>query len=180
MNMLAARIPGCRWLDLCCGSGVMACEALRRGAEVVAVERNRRVAAVARANLELVAGDLASLSSVEGHDPPRWTVVCDEVLRWLVQHSPDRNGSAGAWSSAFDLVYVDPPYRDGLYGPIAERISRGGWLRFGGTMLWEASRHAMPEVPRGWRLEDLRPYGGTAVMVLAPEGQPPRALPRRY
>ena len=55
MNLLAARVPGSRWLDLCCGSGVMACEALQRGAaEVVAVERDRRIAAVARANLELV------------------------------------------------------------------------------------------------------------------------------
>ena len=41
MNLLAAELPGCRWLDLCCGSGVMACEALQRGArEVVAVRTN--------------------------------------------------------------------------------------------------------------------------------------------
>ena len=59
MNLLADRLAGCHWLDLCCGSGVMGCEALQRGAAlVVAVEQDRRVAAVARANLEAVARGL--------------------------------------------------------------------------------------------------------------------------
>ena len=48
MNLLAAELPGCAWLDLCSGSGAMACEALHRGASrVVAIEQDRRIAAVA-------------------------------------------------------------------------------------------------------------------------------------
>ena len=35
MNMFAVELRGCRWLELCGGSGVMACEALQRGAAAV-------------------------------------------------------------------------------------------------------------------------------------------------
>ncbi|MBM5794489.1 MAG: 16S rRNA (guanine(966)-N(2))-methyltransferase RsmD, partial [Cyanobacteria bacterium K_DeepCast_0m_m1_088] len=53
MNMLAADLPGCRWLDLFSGSGVMGCEALQRGAAaVVAVDQQRAMASTSRINLE--------------------------------------------------------------------------------------------------------------------------------
>ncbi|MCH9713851.1 MAG: RsmD family RNA methyltransferase [Cyanobacteria bacterium] len=81
MNILAAELPGCRWLDLCSGSGAMACEALQRGAAtVVAVEQDRGHAAVVRANLEAVRGGLAAQPAgvkVEGRcTPARWGVGC--------------------------------------------------------------------------------------------------------
>ena len=67
MNILARQLPGCRWLDLCSGSGVMACEALQRGAAVVvAVDQDRRNAAVARTNLEAVQTGLGSQAAVRG------------------------------------------------------------------------------------------------------------------
>ncbi len=80
MNMLAPELPGCSWLDLCCGSGAMACEALQRGAaRVVAVDRDRRHAALARANLEAVA---AGLASSRGQAPALQVHHC-EALHWL-------------------------------------------------------------------------------------------------
>jgi 16S rRNA (guanine(966)-N(2))-methyltransferase RsmD len=153
MNLLAPRLAGCRWLDLCCGSGVMACEALQRGAAaVVAVERDRRVAAVALANLQLVAGSL---------DPPAAvTVHRREALQWL--------GSATA--SRFDLIYCDPPYRAGLHGRLAEAVLKAGWLAPDGLMVWECGSDALPPVPAGWRVEQQRRYGGTILMLLQQEG----------
>ncbi|WP_216919233.1 16S rRNA (guanine(966)-N(2))-methyltransferase RsmD [Synechococcus sp. CCAP 1479/9] len=153
MNLLANRVPGSRWLDLCCGSGVMACEALQRGAaEVVAVERDRRIAAVARANLELVRqGRSASPEAT-----PRCRVDGDEVLRWLGRSDP----------SGFDLIYADPPYAAGLYVPIAAAVLRGGWLAPGGILVWECASDGVPEVPRGWQARDQRRYGGSTVMLL--------------
>ncbi len=94
-NLLAPELAGCRWLDLCCGSGVMACEALQRGArQVVAVERDRRIAAVARANLAAVAGGLRRQDP-----PPAIEVVQAEVLSWLARPRPGDAASRHAGSA---------------------------------------------------------------------------------
>ena len=153
MNLLAHRVPGSRWLDLCCGSGVMACEALQRGAsEVVAVERDRRIAAVARANLELVRQGRAAAAGTT----LRCRVDGDEVLRWLGRTDP----------SPVDLIYADPPYAAGLYTPIAAAVLRGGWLAPGGTLVWECASDGVPEPPPGWHCRDRRRYGGSTVVLL--------------
>ncbi|MFM7086592.1 MAG: RsmD family RNA methyltransferase [Cyanobium sp.] len=83
-NLLRAELPGCRWLDLCCGSGVMACEALQQGAAaVVAIERDRRIAAVALANLKAVASSLTA-----GERAPRLQVIQADARRWLAINTP--------------------------------------------------------------------------------------------
>ncbi len=164
MNLLAGEIPGCRWLDLCCGSGAMACEALQRGAaEVVAVERDRRIAAVARANLEAVQ---AGLPPRPGSGSPGVRVVGAEVLGWL-QGRGNPASPAGEHPAGFDLIYVDPPYGAGLHVPIAAAVHRGGWLAPGGTMIWECASAAVPADPPGWGRRDSRRYGGTTVVMLS-------------
>jgi 16S rRNA (guanine(966)-N(2))-methyltransferase RsmD len=156
LNILAPRLAGTRWLDLCCGSGVMACEVLQRGAaQVVAVEQDRRIAQVARQNLGAVAAGL-------GLGPERWQLHCQEVLRWLQRPIPNEGTSRG-----FDLIYCDPPYRAGLYGPMADGVSAGGWLAPDGLMVWECASAEMPQLPPDWVLEDQRRYGTTSLMVLS-------------
>ncbi len=153
MNLLAQDLAGGRWLDLFCGSGVMGCEALQRGAAaVVAIERDRRVASAARRNLEAVALALAGTG-----DPPSTQLVAREALGWL----------ESAPVTPFDLIYADPPYELGLYGPVAERVGRRGWLAEGGRMVWECASTAIPESPKGWKLQDQRRYGGTSVLILS-------------
>ena len=147
MNLVADQLPGCRWLDLCCGSGVMACEALLRGAALaVAVEQDRRVAAVARANLEAVG-------------QKRARVICQEARRWLV------SGPASE-ENRFDLIYLDPPWPADLHGPLTEAIAAGGWLAPGGTLIWECDSTAPPALPVGWRECRRRAYGGSTVVLL--------------
>lgn len=149
MNMLAPELAGCRWLDLCSGSGAMACEALQRGAAaVVAVERDRRHAAVARTNLEAVASGLGRSSQV--------AVYCCPVERWL-QRPVDQ---------PFDLIYADPPYAAGLYGGIAAAVAGGPWLKPAGTLLLECGSSQLPATPAGWTLAQSRRYGSTTVLIL--------------
>jgi 16S rRNA (guanine966-N2)-methyltransferase len=83
-----------RVLDLFAGSGALAIEALSRGAAVATiVERDARAIGVIQANLEAL--EL-------GEDQAR------------VVHAPARAAlrDASARGDAYDLVLLDPPYRD--------------------------------------------------------------------
>jgi len=157
INRLAWRLDGCRWLDLCCGSGAMACEALQHGAVVVVgVEQDRRIAAVARTNLTAVAA---------GRTPsPTVQVVAAEVVHWLSAPAGQGRGRG----TPFDLIYVDPPYAAGIYGAIAQAVRQGGWLNPDGVMVWECSSRSIPETPPGWRLESCRRYGSSTALYLEP------------
>jgi len=158
MNMLAAELPGCRWLDLFCGSGVMGCEALQRGANaVVAVDQHRTMATTARANLELVAGD---------HTPaPHVEVITGEVVQWLQQGRPN-------CLEPFQLIYGDPPYAAGLYAVVAEAVAQGGWISSDGLLLLECSSadaaHLIAEPMPCWRLVKHKRYGSSSVLMLEP------------
>ncbi|MFO7628997.1 MAG: 16S rRNA (guanine(966)-N(2))-methyltransferase RsmD [Prochlorococcaceae cyanobacterium] len=155
MNLLAAELPNCHWLDLCCGSGLMGCEALQRGAQaVLAVERDRRIAAVARSNLEAVARGLVAGG---GCAPARVDVVQQEVLRFL---------AGGAAGQSYGLIYVDPPYEAGLHAPVADAVAQGGWLAPQGTLVWECGSSWVPDLPSGWWLRDKRRYASTTVLLL--------------
>jgi 16S rRNA (guanine(966)-N(2))-methyltransferase RsmD len=156
MTRLAADLPGARWLDLCCGSGVMACEALQRGvSEVVAVDRDRRMVDTARANLEAVRCSLGREVPVQ--------VLRRELPRWLT-------ASGQAPLGNFDLIYVDPPYGSDLYETIGVGVSTGGWLAPNGRMVWECDRKSLPYIPSGLALVDERHYGGTSLLFLRGAG----------
>ncbi|MEB3332934.1 MAG: 16S rRNA (guanine(966)-N(2))-methyltransferase RsmD [Synechococcaceae cyanobacterium] len=163
MNMLSAELPGCSWLDLCCGSGVMACEALQRGARrVVAVDQDRRMAATARSNLTLVAAGQTP--------PPQITVVQQDVLRWLGQAAAASGGAGDAGradrATAFDLIYADPPYASGLYARLCEGIAAGHWLKDGGLLLLECASAEPPSLPEGWTVLKERHYGTSTILML--------------
>jgi 16S rRNA G966 N2-methylase RsmD len=113
------------------------------------VEQDRRIAAVARANL----------AAVTGEAPPCWELHCREVGRWLARSAPEAGED-------FDLIYADPPYAAGLYDPIAAGVAAGAWLKPGGTLIWECASDAVPDVPAGWRLRDTRRYGSTTLVLL--------------
>lgn len=154
MNVLAPRLRGCRWLDLCSGSGAMACEALLHGAaRVQAVEQNRQVAAVARRNLEGLGPRFNGL----------WQLDCCDLRRWLKQTAPEK----------FDLIYADPPYAAGLYGAILGGISAGNWLAPGGEVWLEAATESPPTLASGWEERGRRRYGRTLVLQWIKEDSAP-------
>jgi 16S rRNA (guanine966-N2)-methyltransferase len=161
MNMLAGELRGCRWLDLCGGSGVMACEALQRGAQaVVVVEKDRRIAAVARDNLGAVTAALAQ----DGAPAPMVEVLEQEALRFLGR------GAEASGVGRFDLIYADPPWAAQLHRPLAEAVMAGDWLAPGGTLVWECPRGMTEQPPAGWRERRRRVYGSSEVVLLENDG----------
>jgi 16S rRNA (guanine966-N2)-methyltransferase len=87
-------LEGLRVLDLFAGSGALAIEALSRGAATATlVERDARAVEVIRANLAAL--ELSSEQARVVHGPAR------VAMR-----------DASARGDAYDLVLLDPPYRD--------------------------------------------------------------------
>lgn len=129
-NWLAPLLPGARCLDAFAGSGALGFEAASRGArEVVLLESAAAVAAQLEANRRRLGGEGIEI------------LHCD-ALRWL-----DGSGRA------FDIVFLDPPFAEGLLSSAAEHLADGGWVRAGTRVYLEAPlQTGFPELPRGWRL----------------------------
>ncbi len=91
-NILAPKIAGARFLDLCAGSGAVGIEALSRGAaHVTFVDRSRRMCALIEKNLYTLGVE----DEVE--------VVCAEASEFLRR-------DAGKQALVFDIAFFDPPY----------------------------------------------------------------------
>jgi len=97
-SVLGDRVSGAGVLDLYCGTGALAIEALSRGAaSATLVDRDTRAAL----------GNVENLGLGE-----RVELVRADVSRWL----DGRSGSADA--PLFDLVFIDAPYR------LADRVGQ--------------------------------------------------------
>ncbi len=92
-NILAPRINGARFLDLCAGSGAVGIEALSRGAaHATFVDRSRKMYALIETNLKALN---ASDDEIE--------VVSREALEFLKRRAKQE-------AVAFDIIFFDPPY----------------------------------------------------------------------
>ena len=92
-NVLAPRIKGARFLDLCAGSGAVGIEALSRGAsQVTLVDQSRKMCALIEANLEALGVDEAEIE-----------VVVAEASVFLRRRAK-REGAP------LDIIFFDPPY----------------------------------------------------------------------
>jgi 16S rRNA (guanine966-N2)-methyltransferase len=97
-SVLGDRVEGARVLDLFCGTGALAIEALSRGAaHATMVDRDTRPAL----------GNVERLGLSE-----RVELVRSDVERWL------ENRQGGEKKPIFDLVFVDAPYR------LADRVGQ--------------------------------------------------------
>ncbi len=97
-SVLGARVNSARVLDLYCGTGALAIEALSRGAAgATLVDRDTRAAL----------GNVERLGLGE-----RVELVRADVARWL------ENREGGEEKPIFDLVFIDAPYR------LADRVGQ--------------------------------------------------------
>jgi 16S rRNA (guanine966-N2)-methyltransferase len=92
-NIIAPRIEGTRFLDLCAGSGAVGIEALSRGAaHVTFVDRSRKLCGLIESNLDLC------------RVPEDQTEVVMSDALDLLRRASDRNGEP------WDIAFFDPPY----------------------------------------------------------------------
>ena len=135
-NIIAPRIHGSNFLDVCAGSGAVGIEALSRGAgEVSFIERNRQACAAIDANL-------TALGITQGA-----TIVSRDAsvaLKRLEQEARH-----------FDFVFFDPPYESAIYDSVMRQLGFGKLLARNSVVIVE-HRIKTPPSTRYGRLKLFR------------------------
>lgn len=129
-NWLGNVVCGARVLDLCAGTGALGLEALSRGAaRVQLVEKDSRVA-------KALAGNLNTL----GISEQCATVITADTLHFLAKTPQPA-----------DVVFLDPPFRQGLATPCCTALDRD-WLADDAWIYVETENGLAPDVPDDWAL----------------------------
>lgn len=131
-----------RVLDLCCGTGALAFEALSRGAaQAVLAEFDPGTLRLARDNAR--------------------TLGVTERCTFLASKLP-----AGLPAGPFDLVFFDPPYASDLSGPVLEALALSGTVRPGGLISVEAGAKETFAIPAAFNLLHEQRYGAARLWLL--------------
>lgn len=141
-NWLQQTIPGARCLDLYAGSGALGFEALSRGAaHVTFVDQDVRVIQQLRSNIELL--EATNAETV-------WT----DALGYL------QGGASGVSGGPFDIVFLDPPYREHALTAACEQLERSGLLTATALIYLEAdAAETPPTLPANWHYLHNRSAG---------------------
>ena len=150
----AEPLEGMRVMDLYAGSGALGFEAISRGAAfALFVETDDEARGAIREN--------ADAYQVMGRTRVHRRSAIDLGSR------PRSDGEA------FDLAFLDPPYRKGLGELTLQRLLEGQWLQPGAVVVFERGSDE-PEIDTpGYERLDARDYGAARVLflrVLPPTG----------
>ena len=136
-NWLRFHLAGARCLDLFAGSGALGLEALSRGAaHCVLVDHTPELVKALNSNLELLRADNA------------------RVVR------QDADGFLASPGESFDIVFIDPPFRQGWLNRLLPVLENNGWVKPGSWVYLEhESELTTPAVPAGWQLQRQKSAG---------------------
>ena len=147
-NILAHGIPdfaldGAKVLDLFAGTGALGLEALSRGAAFcLFVEEDAEARALIRRNVEALG--LTGVTKIFRRDATDL-------------------GPAGR-NGGFTLVFLDPPYGQGLAERALASAAAGGWLAPGAIAVIEERKGTAVALPAGFVPLDRRTWGDTEVL----------------
>jgi 16S rRNA (guanine966-N2)-methyltransferase len=138
-------VSGARVLDLFAGTGALGFEALSRGAAfVLFVDDGAEARALQRQNVETLGA--AGVTRIFRRDATR--------LGDVHPNEP------------FSLVFLDPPYGQGLAEKALASARQGGWLTRDALIVVEESRDAGFTAPDGFEEIDRRDYDDTEFVFL--------------
>jgi len=130
-------------LDLFAGSGIIALEALSRGAATaISIELNHKTIHNLKQN-----SDLLKLGK-----------------RWLIQQTSVEKGLKALAGTTFDLIFADPPYAQGEAEKLPLLLDQYD-IKLGQLIIEESARYA-PVWSGGWFCKQSRRYGDTCLHFL--------------
>ncbi|MGM0429629.1 MAG: 16S rRNA (guanine(966)-N(2))-methyltransferase RsmD [Pseudomonadota bacterium] len=143
-NWLQWDITDARVLDLFAGSGSLGFEAASRGAaQVTLIEAVKPVSQQLQKNVGLLKGQ-----NIE--------VVTHNVLDWLQTQR----------SEAYDIVFIDPPFREGLADKTLELLDEGNWLAADNQVYLETEKEWPLKLPANWRVTKEKTHGQVCFRLL--------------
>lgn len=130
-NWLAPSVEGARVLDLFTGSGALSFEALSRGASMATLlDINSQVISTLRAQLQLL-----NCQKVE--------LINQSASLFLQQNA----------SKLFDIVFLDPPFRQNMLEQSGYLLENNGWLAPKAWIYTEGElAPSQLMMPKTWRL----------------------------
>ncbi|MAB21327.1 MAG: 16S rRNA (guanine(966)-N(2))-methyltransferase RsmD [Idiomarina sp.] len=143
-NWLQWDITDARVLDLFAGSGSLGFEAASRGAaQVTLIEAVKSVSQQLQKNIGMLKGQ-----NIE--------VVTHNALDWLqTQHS-----------EAYDIVFIDPPFREGLADKALKLLDEGKWLAADNQVYLETEKEWPLKLPANWRVTKEKTHGQVCFRLL--------------
>lgn len=140
-QILERRLYGARVIDLFSGSGAIGLECLSRGAaEVVFCDNSRE-------SISLLKKNLSALKE-QGK-----IYECD--FRACLMRA----------EGTFDLIFADPPYREGCLFEILALVKQRGLLKESGLVVYESEGTLEFAPIDGWCCADCRKYGRAQVTM---------------
>ncbi len=143
-NMLSASLPASRVLDAFAGSGALGIEALSRGANYVEfIDSSPQALRVLKANV----------SSLQVHERAG---VHPGVAQRIMP----------TFETAFDIIFLDPPYKEGLIDEALKIITDHRLLSDTGIIAILSEKNASIKVPEALAVYKHKTQGITALRLL--------------
>lgn len=145
-NLIQGYVEDAKVLDLFAGSGALGIESLSRGAESVTfADRSNDSIETVNTNLKKVSG--------------KFNIIRKDFLSTIDYLS--------ARKEKFDIIFLDPPYKQGLDKAAIDKIDEAGILAEDGIIVVERARDDEPiELTKGYRAISVRDYGSVTVMLV--------------
>jgi 16S rRNA (guanine(966)-N(2))-methyltransferase RsmD len=153
-NVLAPRLQGARFLDLCAGTGAIGIEALSRGASFVTfVDRVHKICGLVEENLDLLGV------------PEEMTEVVKSDAAEYLKRTREGGHEWRAGTEPWDVIYFDPPYSSDYLAVLKELGAHTpAFLREGGVFVAEHHhKNALPEESGRLRRRRLLKQGDSAL-----------------
>ncbi len=144
-NWLTPVIEGSRCLDLFAGSGALGFEAASRGAaEVFCIERSASVCQTLKQHTQLL-------------HTQQIQIICSDALQWLAK-TP---------ANPFDIIFLDPPFKQQLVLASCTHLVQYGWLKSPALIYVEmAKSDPAPIFPADWHIKKQQTAGQVIAYLL--------------
>ncbi|MGH1377919.1 MAG: 16S rRNA (guanine(966)-N(2))-methyltransferase RsmD [Alphaproteobacteria bacterium] len=145
-NMLQSRgaVEDCRVLDAFCGTGALGLEAISRGAKSCAfMDKSRISISLAQENADMLGVD----------------------AEFVLSDATKINARTGD-VPAYNLVFIDPPYKKGLIDITVQRLLDGDWIAPDGWIVCESERYYTCSGFSGCETDSEKTYGDTKIILI--------------